>query len=238
MCAKSLSGEWQVKHLPGPLKCDAVGRARLAEAAKEQEERRFRRALPWRVSSAYYTVEDEHDIEVVEHLVGAAFVLGQAAITQAISILKRMHEEGGKPSWIPSDKVKIMEAAAPVHADTGLSKITIINAVADSYKHRYEWKDEEWSGPDIKNKTIRIAAAIGPGPKGYHNLEHALRTRNILAQYGSPRPACCDVAGKPRRLHPSGREEERRLYRAQIPAKRRSRTRRLNSVTPMILISL
>src|SRR5258708_5742366 len=56
----------------------SVARA-LGEAAKEQEERRFGRASPWGVSSAYYTVEDEHDIEVVEHLVGAAFVLGQAA---------------------------------------------------------------------------------------------------------------------------------------------------------------
>jgi hypothetical protein len=78
-----------------------------------------------------------------------------------------------------SDKAKIMEAAAPVRADTTLSKITIINAVADFYNHRYEWKDEECSGRDIKNKTIRIAAAIGLGPKGYHNLEHALRELEI-----------------------------------------------------------
>jgi hypothetical protein len=163
----------------------SVARA-LAEAAKEQEERRFGRASPWGISSAYYSVEDEHDIEVVEHLVGAAFVLGQAAITQAISILKRMHEEAGKPSWIPSDKAKIMEVAAPVHSDTGLSKITIINAVADFYKHRYEWKDEEWSGPDIKNKTIRIGSAIGLGPKGYHNLEHALRELKIYLPNMAP----------------------------------------------------
>jgi hypothetical protein len=81
-------------------------------------------------------VEDEHDIEVVEHFVGAAFVLGQAGITRAVSILKRMHEEAGKPLWIPSDKTKIMETAAPVHADSGLSKITVINVVADFYKHR------------------------------------------------------------------------------------------------------
>jgi hypothetical protein len=32
------------------------------------------------------TVEDEHDIEVVELLIGSAFVLGQTAITQAVSI--------------------------------------------------------------------------------------------------------------------------------------------------------
>jgi hypothetical protein len=50
----------------------SVGRA-LAESAKEREQGRFDRAPPWGVSSAYYTVEDEHDIEVVELLIGSAF---------------------------------------------------------------------------------------------------------------------------------------------------------------------
>lgn len=68
-----------------------------------------------------------------------------------------------------------MSAAAAVHAESGLGKITIVDAVADYYKHRYEWTDQDWAGPEIKNKTIRKAINLGLGPKGYHNMECALR---------------------------------------------------------------
>src|ERR1035438_2103365 len=108
----------------------------------------------------YYTVEDEHDIEVAEHFIGSAFVLGQATITQTVSLVKRMHEDAGKPSWIPSEKGKIMDTASPIHVETGLSKIAIINAVANYYKHRYEWWDD-WSGPSNRSETINIAVQLG-----------------------------------------------------------------------------
>jgi hypothetical protein len=97
-----------------------------------------------------------------------------------------MHGDAGKPAWIPTDKGEIMKTAAPIHAETGLSKITIINAVADYYKHRYEWKDEDWTGPSYSNRTIGIAASIGLGPKGYHNLEHALRELQIYPDNMAP----------------------------------------------------
>jgi hypothetical protein len=145
----------------------------------QREQRRFDRSGWWGVSPKYYTVEDEHDIEVVEHLIGSAFVLAQATITQAVSIIKRMREDAGSPGWIPRDKWEIMNTAAPPHAETGQSKITIVNVAADYYKHHYEWKDEEWAGPTCKNRTIATAAAIGLGPSGYHNLEHALSELQI-----------------------------------------------------------
>ena len=130
----------------------------LGSLAGQQEQRRFDRSDWWGFS--YYTVEDEHDIEVVENLIGSAFVLAQAAISQAVSIIKRMHEDAGSPQWIPKDKVEIMKTAAPLHAETRQSKITLVNVAADYYKHRYEWKDEEWVGPTYKNKTIAAAAAM------------------------------------------------------------------------------
>src|SRR5260370_28542819 len=74
----------------------------LAESAKEQEERRFGRSDWYGVSPKNYTVEDEHDIEVVELLIGSVFVLGQAAITQAVSLVKRMLEVDGEPPWNPA----------------------------------------------------------------------------------------------------------------------------------------
>jgi hypothetical protein len=150
----------------------------LAQSAEEQEEHRFERSSRWGVSSAYYSGEDEHDIEVVEILAGTACVLGQAYITQAVSLVKKMHEDAGKPDWIPSAKDKIMELAAPIHTDTGLSQIAIINALANYYKHHYEWWDD-WSGPQSAESTISIAVKLGLSPKAYHNIENALKELKI-----------------------------------------------------------
>lgn len=149
----------------------------LGALADESESSRAERAGWWGVSTKYYSVEDEHDSEVVEHLIGSAFVLAQASVTQAVSILKRMREDAGCPPWIPKDKAVVLSTAAPIHGELGISQITIINTVADYYKHRVEWKEEDWVGPT--NKTIINAAALGLGPKGYHNMVHALRELQI-----------------------------------------------------------
>ncbi len=93
----------------------------LADLADEQRERQFDRASLW--GTPRPTVEDEHDFQVVEHIVGSAFVLGQATITQAVSLVKRMRADARNPSWIPSDKREIMKTAAPIHPETGLSNL-------------------------------------------------------------------------------------------------------------------
>lgn len=119
---------------------------------------------------------------MVELLVGSIFVLGQAAITQAISITNRINrvcEKAGKPPCIPAGKGKIMDIAAPFHKETALSKIAIINAVANYFKHHYEWCDD-WSGPNDSKRTIKIVSELGLTPKGSHNMEHALRRSNCL----------------------------------------------------------
>jgi hypothetical protein len=151
----------------------------LGRLADELEDSRFERAGWYGVSEKYYTVEDEHDIEVVQILVGTAFVLGQAAVTQAVSILAKIHESTGKPSWIPHGRRKIMDTVAPVHRKTGLSKITIINAVANYFKHRYEW-DDNWSGPARSQETIEIVVKLGMRPTSQQNTEIALRELGML----------------------------------------------------------
>jgi hypothetical protein len=153
--------------------------ASLADFAGRQEEDRFQRGSPWGVSSKYYTVEDEHDIEAVERLIGSTFVLGQAAITQAVSIVRSIHERTDKPARIPFAKDKIMDTAAPMHSETHMSKIAIINAVANCFKHRYEWWDD-WSGPPASMQTIDIVTRLALSPKNYHNMEHALWQLGML----------------------------------------------------------
>ncbi len=128
-----LSIDYWIDRLDDPLEMLAIQSVTpfLGVMAGQQEQCRFDRSDWWGVSLKYYTVEDEHDIEVVENFIGSAFVLAQATITQAVSITKRMHEDAGSPGWIPRDKAEIMKTAAPLHAETGLSKITIVNVAAD-----------------------------------------------------------------------------------------------------------
>jgi hypothetical protein len=130
-------------------------------------------------------VEDEHDIEVVEHVIGSGFVLAQTSITQTVTIVKRMYEDAGCPGWIPKDKAVVLKTTAPIHPDTGFSKIAIINTAADYYKHRSEWKDEEWV-ESTKNKTIASSMQLGLGLNGYHQMEHALRELQIYNYDRSP----------------------------------------------------
>lgn len=162
----------------------SVSRA-LAASAQKQEERRFQRPTPWGVSSASFSVEDEHDTAVIEILAGTACVLAQAHITQAVSLVMRMRENAGKPDWIPSGKDKIMDLAAPIHADTGLSELAIINVLANYYKHHYEWWDD-WSGPQNSAHTIGLAVKLGLAPKAYHNIENALREIKIYVPDTTP----------------------------------------------------
>jgi hypothetical protein len=146
----------------------------LAELFNRVEKSRFGRASAWGVSPRYYTVEDEHDIEVRQLLIGSVFVLGQAAITQAVSLVKKMHELKGSAQGIPIAKEDIMALESLIHVQSGINKISLINAVANYCKHRYEWWDD-WSGPNTSLPTIRAVARLGLSPTGEQNLEIALR---------------------------------------------------------------
>jgi hypothetical protein len=54
--------------------------------------------------------------------IGSVFVLGQAAITQAVPLVKRMRAVAGEPAWIPADKEDSMVLESPVHVGTGLKR--------------------------------------------------------------------------------------------------------------------
>ncbi len=155
-----MSIDYWINRLEDPFEMFALMQvlASMGVLADASESRRAERAGWWGVSPKFYSVEDEHDIEVAEHLIGSAFVLAQISITQAVSILKRMHDDAGCPVWIPKEKAAVLATAAPIHSELGISQITIINAAADYYKHRVEWNEEEWAGPTYKNKTIALSS--------------------------------------------------------------------------------
>jgi hypothetical protein len=73
--------------------CTGASAGITARDTGESESSRSERAGWLGVSPKYYSVKDEHDIEVVERLIGSAFVPAQTAITPAVTILKRMHDD-------------------------------------------------------------------------------------------------------------------------------------------------
>jgi hypothetical protein len=121
-----------------------------------------------------YAVEGDHDIAVEQLLIGSTFVLGQAAISQAVSIATKINELTGRPTWLPHGRAALMSTEAVVHADTGLSTIILIDAVANYFKHHYEWPND-WTGSPRAQSTIDIVRNLGLEPDEAGNLRHAAR---------------------------------------------------------------
>jgi hypothetical protein len=80
------------------------------------------------VNKQFWSVEEEHYHEKIGLLVGAIFVLGQAAITQTVSILNELRKHPQAQGVIPKNKTTKLVAHAATEAKTNLSKIVIINA--------------------------------------------------------------------------------------------------------------
>jgi hypothetical protein len=151
----------------------------LGGLVNEVEEDRFRGNEPWGDSFRHYSVAEEHRIAVGEHLIGSAFVLVQACISQAVSLVKQMHKQAGEPTWIPKDKAAILKTAAPLQEDLKLSKILIINSVADIYKHHDEWTEKDWNSENSQNPNIMLAKWLGMRPSACHNMAAALRALSV-----------------------------------------------------------
>ena len=95
-------------------------------------------------------------------LLGAMFVLIQAAITETISIVKRIHELDGQKIG----KDALLSLDAEVDPKTNLSFPAIANAAANYYKHRFEWPND-WLGSTSKQQeeTIKIIRSVGMSPE-------------------------------------------------------------------------
>ena len=151
----------------------------LEELIDDKDNRIAERAGWWGVSPKYRSVEDEHDLEVVRLFIGSTFVLGQTVITQTVSIATKLRNLAGDPSWLPSGKAHIMATEAIIHPATGLSKIALFDAVANYFKHHYEWPSN-WSGAaEAQQRTINMLLKLGFVPESEENLHVALRNLGL-----------------------------------------------------------
>ncbi|MGD7036172.1 hypothetical protein [Methylotuvimicrobium buryatense] len=103
----------------------------------------------------------DHSIEVA---LGSIFVLGQAAITQAVSIVTRLRQLTNGHSSIPSSKRLIIESQAGAMTDSGMSKMVVIDTGANYFKHHHEWPNNWYIAGDGSNRqshTILDALRMG-----------------------------------------------------------------------------
>lgn len=135
----------------------------LFEAVDAAEQRKAERMGSWGVARKFWSVEEEHHHEEIGLLVGSMFILGQAAITQTVSILNELRKHPQVENVIPKGKAGKLVAHAAMEAGTKRSVIVVINAVSNYFKHVYEWPETWNAAPknDSQGETIQIVQQLG-----------------------------------------------------------------------------
>lgn len=141
----------------------------LYQAVAEADERMIDCTSPFDPAARkFWSVEKEYHHETIGLLLGALFVLGQAAITQTVSTLNQLRKLPLGPSVIPSDKDGKLNQCAATESNTGLSKMVIVNAASNYFKHCYawpaDWPVEAKSGSKSEADTIKIVLKLGMDP--------------------------------------------------------------------------
>lgn len=121
----------------------------------------------------FYTVPEEQTLDQIDMLYGALFVLGQALITQSISLVLAAADTLGRPPAIPLAKDSIMRWGAPHRVAYRESTVVLINAVANYFKHRSEWPETWVSGNANQQKTIDAMVRMGFSPRDQRPLASA-----------------------------------------------------------------
>jgi hypothetical protein len=175
---------WLLSMLEDPFEIfplQSVGET-LARSVAVSEEALYSNMGPWGVSRKYWTVEEEHHQAEISLLVGAAFVLGQLALTQSVAIVQRIRRGIHDATGIPEQRASILTWHADIHSRTGFSELLIIDACANYFKHQHEWP-ADWDvtdGTPFQQRTIAIVRRLSLSPGDVaDNLHTALQSINI-----------------------------------------------------------
>lgn len=132
-------------------------------------------------------VDDECD--VIENLLGAAFVACQANITAVTSHVIRMHmrviSDGHILHSLDDSKAGIMSLGNQIVATSKYSHIQVINAFANYFKHRDEWRgswQKNLTDPkkkEIEKETLAIIIAVGATQQSTGNMRTGVKALGI-----------------------------------------------------------
>ncbi len=127
-------------------------------------------------------IDDEADL--VESLVGVAFVTAQTEVTATVSHVKRLHEyycsqfPGRDLKTTSGQKPSILRTATPVICPP-YTTVEVLNAFANLFKHADEW-DYPWTdGTALQQQTIAVVRATGAVPACTGNLRIGAKALNV-----------------------------------------------------------
>src|SRR5687767_11897199 len=91
---------------------------RLSELLSDAQEDFGSRQGEWGVARRYWDVESEHLHAECGYLLGATFVLGQAALTQTVSIISKLHSLNDALPSIPKSREQLLNIEAPINRES------------------------------------------------------------------------------------------------------------------------
>lgn len=159
------SVSWLLEQLADPFAIfplQDVARSLTASITESSEAFRLR-AGPYGVARRYWDVPMEILDEQVGVAIGSAFVLGQAAIVQAVSIVTQVRKLTHAHTAIPSGKKQILESSSAPSSTPGIGNITVIDTAANYFKHHHEWPANwhEAVSTGVQHHTITNAKLLG-----------------------------------------------------------------------------
>lgn len=126
----------------------------------------------------YIDAVGDTECDVIEALIGTAFVTAQTEITATASRVKRLHNKFKRDrpdftlSTTTSAKANIFHTSSPI-VRSPYSAVEILNGFANYFKHRDEW-DAQWrNATPPQQDTIAVIMAAGAEPGSTGNLRTA-----------------------------------------------------------------
>jgi hypothetical protein len=176
------SARWLLDKLEDPFTMFPVESVvhTLLDAVEEAETQKAEHMGPWGVARKFWSVDEEQCHDKIGLLVGSLFVLGQASVTQTVAILTELRKHAEAQSVIPESKAMKLATHAPIDSETKLSKIVIVNAVSNYFKHVYEWPDQWDIAPAYGSQAETIGILIQLGMRPGEMTDNLLRSANLL----------------------------------------------------------
>jgi len=178
---------------------DAVARvlAHLGDAVRETNQFIIE-AQGIRMSAEHFDAIVDDETELIETLAGAAFVVCQthitAVVTNAIGILDSLRSDAPQqPLPLKPDKHALLSSGSPLDSPSQLTRVQVIDAAANYFKHNDEWGPDWSSVRGISARTVANLVALGLNQGSTGNLRQVLQVLGIT-EYDQLQQLAYDVA--------------------------------------------
>ena len=127
----------------------------------------------------------EHEVEIIEHLLGNAYVTCQSAVTAVVQAALRFRREMLKEngSFEAFEKQDFELRALGERFNDDYSKLEVLWQLGNYFKHQDEWSWSTWDKPKgLAHHTILALKAAGLSPGSTGNLRTGAETLG-MAEY-------------------------------------------------------